>query len=69
MLTTLPFNLKIKGTYHELGNFISKVESSRDVLKISRFNLSQSASAKAWGRVEEEGLIANVVIDAVFLAE
>ena len=69
VLEVLPFNLRVEGSYHELGNFISKVESAADILKIARFNLSQSGGEARSGRQGEESLVADILINAVFLAE
>lgn len=69
ILKIMPLNLKIEGSYHEIGDFISKIESSDDVLSIADFQLSKSDPEREGGGEKKEILNANIVINAVFLRE
>ena len=44
--TRYPYNLSITGTYHKIGKFISKLESSPDIYMIENMNFRTSSDAK-----------------------
>ncbi|MFQ5680608.1 MAG: type 4a pilus biogenesis protein PilO [Candidatus Omnitrophota bacterium] len=54
------FRLKVRGGYHNIGDFIASIESLDDVLTIDSFKLSYS------DRLEKDGLDADILIKAVF---
>lgn len=62
---SLPFSARINGSYHQIGDFVSGIESSDYVLKITQFQLVGSRSEKE----VKESLKADLTIDAVFLTE
>lgn len=66
VLTNLPLKIKIEGSYHKIGDFISKVESSPDVLKIANFQLLEPAYFSEGGK---EVLSAEITVNAVYLTD
>lgn len=64
ILQIFPFSLRIEGSYHKIGDFIAKVESSANLLRISKFQLSQSGSGG-----KEEVLGVSLTINALSLVE
>ncbi|MEK6715768.1 MAG: type 4a pilus biogenesis protein PilO [Candidatus Omnitrophota bacterium] len=66
ILTNLPLRVKVEGSYHKIGNFLSRIESSADILKIVSFRLSKTSSSSAGS---DEALSADIQINAVYISE
>ncbi|PIQ88679.1 MAG: hypothetical protein COV72_07055 [Candidatus Omnitrophica bacterium CG11_big_fil_rev_8_21_14_0_20_42_13] len=68
VFSRMPFNLKVEGTYHNLGYFISMIESSEDILKVTNFNLSHDIpGTKGKESGQENSLMAVIMLDAIYL--
>ena len=75
ILRILPFDLEVKGLYHQLGDFLSRIESSTIMLHVVRVNLSRAPvprkkNKRRRGKREEnrDGMLsAKIVINAVFI--
>lgn len=68
----LPINLNIRGTYHNIGKFISLLEGKEQFFRVKEFNLSSSDSSRGEFGFERrdrklESLSCSLVVESIYL--